>query len=668
MPVSRREFLKSLAIVSLTALLAPAEKLLASEDISYSLEAYLSAMDSPFTAPLNTHFENIIQRQPAGLLLYDMNNARLLTALNAEHPLPIASAFKAPLLMYFVDTVSPDVWNRVSVEYWNASSSNELPDALRDNWQEHRNILRALYQTLVLSDNQATGTVLSYVAQVQDSDDAITLFNDWARHTVGISQLSGLSAWNAGIVDGYTFVDERYMGRETTMSSQLVTFDNMMTPRDLGLFYVWMMAHMTPDQQRVCKQLLSTIHDDRGANLERLATERDGTPYSKNGSLSTDAGYVISDAGLIELPDDRLYLLVVQSVDPDDDILSIVPRLFEELGHTLNGRYNEILHNQRNDAVSSEELLAAYTAHLAQAYPQQHDSEPGLYRYGFIIPEGVQVFASPDENDELHNPIIKSTRFGIRLLMQGALVRFVDVNQQWIELMPDDDRDNVRSRLGLRIFVKRSDVWSIALHHADPIPYLIDSSVTASDKFIVINVVGRELIAFEGAVAVMRLPIVLNPDATPRGAQIITSKWFARSMQPWAPGVPFTSFFGNDGYALHGSPWQRWGTTVNQGNIGGRTSAGCVNVPDWMITIGDYTRPADELLFRWIGGMETPNEHVFNYPSSAYPALRIFSVDHIENLHNYYRPEGMVARNMSWDDVIAALETIPLQAPDSFFV
>jgi hypothetical protein len=178
----------------------------------------------------------------------------------------------------------------------------------------------------------------------------------------------------------------------------------------------------------------------------------------------------------------------------------------------------------------------------------------------------------------------------------------------------------------------------------------------------------RELYAFEGDQLVMRVPIVLNPDATPRGAQVITSKWLARSMQPWAPGVPFTAFFGAEGYALHGAPWQRWDTTVNQTTIVNRSSAGCVNIPNWLVTSGAYTRPADELLFRWVGGMERPREDVFEYPTETNPALRIYNVDYAPNLRGYVRPAALHNRGLTWDDVIALMATRPLQAPASFFV
>ena len=669
MSLSRRDFVKSIAVLGAMGYLSPAVDLFAKSETSNHYEDYLTVLDTPYRAPMNEHFEIATYGHTLGLILYDLKNSRLMTALSSEKPLPVASAFKSALIMYFVDQVDHEVWGRVPVQYWNANSKNDLPEDLRDIWNKHRAILRTLYQTIVLSDNFATGAVLSYIAKAQGGTDAVALFNDWARETVGISQLSGLSGWSEGIDDDIIFFDERFQGNQTSINSQLVTFDNMMTARDLGLFYVWMLTYLSEETQKVCKELLSIIHNDRGANLERLAQAFDGVSYSKNGSLSTSAGYVVSDAGIIDLPDGRQFLLIVQSVDPQDEVLSIVPQLFEELHKVLGGQYDELLHNRHFSGITEEELKVMYLAHLQQAYTEQGDNSQnqGMYRYGFIIPEGVDVYSSPDEKNKLHNPVIKATRFGVHLLMQGALVRYVEVDGQWVELMPDDARDNVRSRLGVRMFVKREDVWSISLDYAQPIPYLIND-VPAEDKYIVINVGGRELVAFEGKTPILRVPIVLNPDATPRGAQIITSKWFARSMQPWAPGVPFTSFFGNQGFALHGSPWQRWSATVNQETIMGRTSAGCVNVPDWMITVGEYTRPADELIFRWVGGMENQRELVFDYPSETYPALRIFSVDYLQNLKNYYMPANLVSQGITWDSVAEAMESIPLQAPESFFV
>jgi hypothetical protein len=665
MSISRRQFLQVAATVPVATLLARMPLVLAAEQAPRDyLTEYLTAMETPFAAPLNIYLERVITNKNISLLLYDMNNAHLLIGLAPENPLPVASAFKAALPMWFVDTVDRDVWNTVPVEYWDAASATEVPEEIRDHWRRHGAVLRDLYQAIVFSDNFTTGRILSYLAAVRGSTDAVTSFNNWTAERVGLSQISGLSSWSEGVEAGMTFVDERFKGRGTNIGGQLHTFENMMTARDLGLLYVWMLTELDSDQQAVCKSLLSTIHNNRGANLERLALANNGIPYSKNGSLDTDAGYVVTDAGLITLPDERNYLLVMLSLNAP----TVIPPLFEELNATLRGKYNEVLNNRHVNYVSADELLENYREYLRVAYPLPPEIPNDLYRYGFILPAGVKVYRHPDESHELHNPIIKSTRFGIHLLMQGALIRYRDVDNEWVELIPDNDLDNVRSRLGVQVFVKKADVWPVSLEHAQPIPYLIDATTQSNEKYVIINLRARELHAFEGEKHLLKVPIVLNPDFTPRGAQVITSKWLARSMQSWAPGVPFTSFFGNEGYAMHGSPWQRWSSTVNTSTIGGRSSAGCINVPDWMVTVGDYNRPADELLFRWIGGMERPTQDVFEYPNDNFPALHIYNVDYPQHLHSYVRPEGMISRGLVWDDVIAMMEFAPMQAPDTFFV
>ncbi len=666
MTVSRRQFLKAAALFAAAATAPQLPiKLTAQEDAARNILAeYLTAMETPFVAPLNVYMERIIGSENVSLLLYDINTGQLLTGLRPENPLPVASAFKAALPMWFVDTVEREVWNSVPVQYWDANAASEVPEEFRDAWRSHSAVLRDLYRALVFSNNPTTGTTMAYIAEASGSNDALIAFNDWAANRVGMSQISGLSSWSEGVPADMTSTDERFTERGTNIGGQLHTFENMLTARDIGLFYAWMLTELDAEQQAVCKALLSTIHNNRGANLERLAMANEGVSFSKNGSLETSAGYVVTDAGIISLPDNREYVLVMLSLGAP---LTIQP-LFEELDATLRGKYNEILHNRHVSYVTTEELLEDYLAHLRVAYPQQNDLANTAIQYGFILPAGVKVYRRPDEDTELHNPIIKSTRFGIHLLMQGALVRYTEIDNEWVELIPDDDRDNVRERLGTQVFVKKSDVWRISPDHAQPISHLVDTSIQPQEKYVVIDLVALELHAFEGPAHVLRVPIVLNTEFTPRGAQVITSKWFARSMQPWAPGVPFTCFFGSEGFALHGSPWQRWSTTVNTTTISGRSSAGCVNVPNWMVTAGNYTRPADELLFRWIGGMANPTDGVYEFPTEDFPALRIYNVDYPHHLHGYVRPEGMINHNLVWDDVIAMMEAAPLQAPNSFFV
>jgi beta-lactamase class A len=140
MLASRRDFLKGAAALSALSLLPPSLRVLASPLSNDSLDAvtaFLTAMERPYAAPVNLPFERIIGNKTIGLLLYDVNNARLMTALNPEKLFPVASAFKAPLLMYFLDQIDPDVWNIVPVEAWSAATTADVPEDAHDAWRQH---------------------------------------------------------------------------------------------------------------------------------------------------------------------------------------------------------------------------------------------------------------------------------------------------------------------------------------------------------------------------------------------------------------------------------------------------------------------------------------------------------------------------------------------------
>ncbi|MEM6530376.1 MAG: serine hydrolase [Chloroflexota bacterium] len=376
MHTSRRTFLKAAAIAAGASLLPHIPVKVAAQRTVNPLAEYLTAMETPFAAPLNIYMQRVIKSGNISLLLYDVNSARLLVGHNPENPLPVASAFKAALPMWFVDTVDRDVWNSVPVEHWNAAAASEVPEAYRDHWRRHGVLLRDLYRTIVFSDNHATGLILGYLAAQRGSTDAAIAFNDWAAERVGMSQISGLSGWSTGVPAEMTHTDERFKERGTNIAGQLYTFENMMTARDIGLFYMWMVTELDAEQQAVVKTLLSTIHNNRGANLVRLALENDGVPYRKNGSLETDGGYVVTDAGLMELADGREYLLVLLSLGAPDKIQP----LFEELDATLRGKYNEVFHNKYVDYVSAEELMETYRQQLRVAYPLQRDNTGSLLR------------------------------------------------------------------------------------------------------------------------------------------------------------------------------------------------------------------------------------------------------------------------------------------------
>lgn len=137
----------------------------------------------------------------------------------------------------------------------------------------------------------------------------------------------------------------------------------------------------------------------------------------------------------------------------------------------------------------------------------------------------------------------------------------------------------------------------------------ISTDVPASEKRIEILLALQTLTAFEGDRIVLRTPIssgVRNsgatglPTETPRGTFNISSKFPAKYMgsnrltdtlgDKFLPGVPWTAFFAEGGYAIHGAYWHN--------NFGAPMSRGCVNM-----------RPKDALwLYRWMTPVAGPGE------------------------------------------------------------
>lgn len=130
----------------------------------------------------------------------------------------------------------------------------------------------------------------------------------------------------------------------------------------------------------------------------------------------------------------------------------------------------------------------------------------------------------------------------------------------------------------------------------------IAPDVPAADKSIEVSLTWQTLSAFEGSQMVFRTKVSTGiktnvpsgglPTTTPTGTHYIYSKMPSKHMgigrltdnlsDRALPGVPFTSFFAEGGYALHGTYWHN--------NYGWPMSRGCINM-----------RPQDaQWIFRWI--------------------------------------------------------------------
>ncbi|HLA44790.1 MAG TPA: L,D-transpeptidase, partial [Aggregatilineales bacterium] len=599
-------------------------------------------------------------------ILYDITHNHLLVAIQPESLMPVASAFKVGALLYFIKNVDQEIWNTLPVEFWNTLQLDNIPEQYQAHWQRHNQILRDLYRMTVFSDNDAVTRVLRYVSTETSGEPALRAFNDWSHEIVGLSQMSALAKWEYGNTTEEEGSDERFFGRETHVGFDAYEYGNMMTPRDLGLYYTWFLDQMTLTQQRVAGSLLNTVEDERRANIKKLAFWNDGVAISKNGSLGGDAspaGTVITDAGIVEHSNGSSYLISVMTIAAE----RAIPPLFELTNDVINGKYDASIRAAQRRLARTNITPHDYVAFLAEAYPDEGTVNRNHFNYAFIKLEGVPVYNRPDEASEMRNPVISSSRFGVHLLMQGALIRFKPVNRNWVEMIPDAPNDSVRNRLSDRIYLKREHIYPIPIEHTHPINYLVDENVTPSQKFVIINVGGRELVGVENESVVFKTPIALSTLYTPRGSYPLYNKWFSRSMQAWAPGVPFTAFFHVDGYAIHGSPWQRWEETVNRANLSKRISAGCINIPNWMVSLGDYTRPMDELIFRWLGGLVNPQTEVYEFPVEEYQFMRVYVVDRYQDLLPYNMPEKVVEARITWDRIMDDIIDIDPLAPDSFF-
>ena len=131
----------------------------------------------------------------------------------------------------------------------------------------------------------------------------------------------------------------------------------------------------------------------------------------------------------------------------------------------------------------------------------------------------------------------------------------------------------------------------------------ISSDVPANEKRIEISLRGQSLTAIEGSKIVLRTSIssgIQNtgfgdlPTETPTGTFNIFSKLPTKYMgdnrltdtlgDRFLPGVPWTMFFAEGGYALHGAYWHN--------NFGAPMSRGCVNIrPDVAQWLYRWTTP-----------------------------------------------------------------------------
>lgn len=321
--------------------------------------------------------------QCIGVYVYDLKLDQELVSINADTPFQYASAFKAPVLVYFLQNctkiwdVGTTVWN----DYFTTSNpsysdpwyvSDEYRQILHtylsdmNNWgnidnfaAEHRPlnnglegfldqryfILEQVFSMITQSNNVATGNVLKFVyetclpgpsAAIEQrcgGSNAITEFNLWFNTFSGIvftadEPRRGLNSWdtiattdNSGETQVIQMATYGIMDQCASQTALLACADNLSLPN------AW-------TARDFFKFYFALFHlentSEKSAAMQILSVDSSGTSrgYQKNmarnmGAISfSKSGYfgsIITDAGIVNYQG-RSYIVVVMSYRAVDSI------------------------------------------------------------------------------------------------------------------------------------------------------------------------------------------------------------------------------------------------------------------------------------------------------------------------------------------------------------
>ncbi|MCU0512076.1 MAG: L,D-transpeptidase [Anaerolineae bacterium] len=575
---------------------------------------------------------------------------------NAQELYPVASAFKAFVVLYYFLYTPVDQW-----EYTPGSH---------------------VYRVAVYSNNSLTGNLIHNTAPFAPFEgNSIEKYNDFLVQVLGMKE--GLYTWYwVGNTPTNGVLDERFTPRRERLvrvREQSEFVGNVSSATDLAIGWQFIAtAENDPrwqeDQFRraieATRQLLSIPSARYRSPIERVLF---GGYTGKDGTLQVgdlDVGRVINDAGLVRVLDGQ-YIVSFMSAGESEE--STDPALSEVIDSIRT--YQDFVNPFR--AIT----IAGTSAPVV----------PGQFNYGFVrSSNNVQLYLEPDSQAaKVDNPTRRTSTFGTPYVMRGALLRFEPVNDQWGRIVWDDPTDDVFTYTDYSfvfteanwanwnkytrpsIYVPLDTLKIIDKSHTEPIEYVsaVDEPV---DKFIILYVPRRQLTLFEGTTPILKTPIVLNSLMTPRGRLYVNRIMVARNM-PRYPGVPYASFLHDGaalnqiGYAVHGAPWQLWNETVTEWETIRRYSAGCINIPGWSWPVGNYELPVDEFIFRWING----------FPEEDYKTQRSYFMRnrvHVLSFNNPYEEifqysilDTMRRQGLNWNDILRRWEAKAVDAPPQFF-
>jgi hypothetical protein len=382
-------------------------------------------------APYSARFAELGFNRPLTIMFYDLTDASLLAGVEIDKQMPVVSAIKGPILLYFFYYVDPAVWDSVPVAYWTETNALEVPIAYRTRWEDHRAILRDLYRMIVNSDNASTGNVLRYAYDYtgMTSLNPIQAFNRWSVDVVGISEESGLREWDEGGTDNPAWIEPRFDNRTTTIRNVPRFYNNTFSALDMARYYHWLYDQQdTPLYDRAV-DVMSVVAGFPGF-LEDTALRLDGTPVSKDGFVGPgDRGnpqeeYLTTDAGLILL-DDRALIMVTMGVNGGDKLDEV---------------YNEVQTIIRRDRAElywpPDVDFLTWARDVDGPYAGEALSTEGLY---FVLDYMTGAGARPEP--------------GQTLTAQQAL--FDEARRVWLAIFPDDSVPAERTPEQARVMAAR---------------------------------------------------------------------------------------------------------------------------------------------------------------------------------------------------------------------
>jgi hypothetical protein len=426
-------YLLCLIILSLLSL-SPAG---AQEDNFFDAEQTATITEN---APYTTQFQSLVLYRSFTFVLYDLTDETLLAAIAPEHQMPVVSAIKGPIFIYFCAQVDEQVWNTVPTDYWETYTPDDVPEEFRETWQEHRSILNDLYRMIVYSDNHATGNVLLYAQQLGDMGDMnpIEAFNHWSEDVVGTSPESGMHEWDQGATDRPGFFDARYNQRLITIEGIERFYSNTVSAVDLARYYLWLYRSAPQNIRAKTDELLSIIHAEP-SYFENTAYNLDGIPVSKDGFVGPGADhnqsdeYLTADAGLILL-EDRDLIVVTMAVNSGDRLAAVY------------GEIENIIRSDRGQIYWPDGLdFAQWLRSESGPLGENNLSLEALYFIADYITESG-TFLLPGE------------------VFAGDEVIFHEAHAVWLEIFPGDLIPSTRNDLQYRVMQVRYGNASETLH------------------------------------------------------------------------------------------------------------------------------------------------------------------------------------------------------------